>query len=329
MMRVAILTSGGDSPGMNAAIRAAVRCGTAAGLEPIGVRRGFNGLIDGDLWPLDNRSVGGIMERGGTILRTARSQAFRTPEGQARAVKTARQNGIDGVIVIGGNGSLHGAQCLERHGLPTLGIPASIDNDVPGTTMSLGVDTALNTVVECLNRIRDTAVSHERAFVIEVMGRKSGYIALNAGLAGGAEIVLLPEIPLSMSDIMTRVRDGINRGKTHSVIVVAEGFWPTDVPAQSISPGRLIAGALEETETIESRLTILGHLQRGGSPTAFDRLLACRFGEAAVAWLGDGTSGVYTGAVGREIGAVPFTELDEPPEQVNLAMVRLANTLAH
>ena len=329
MMRMAMLTSGGDAPGMNAAIRALVRCGTDAGMEMFGIGRGFNGLIDGDLRPLDNRAVGGIMERGGTILRSARSAAFRTPEGQAEALRQIEAHRLDGLVVIGGNGYLRGARWLSAQGIPTVGIPASIDNDVPGTARSLGVDTAVNTVVECLNRLRDTAVAHERAFVIEVMGRASGYIALNAGLGGGAEIILLPEIPQSMSDLVQQVCGGVAKGKRHSVIVVAEGFRPSDHPNAGKSPGQLIVDTLESDGTLECRLTILGHLQRGGSPSAFDRLLACRFGEAAVTWLGEGRVGVYAGLVGQEIAPVPMTSLDLPCTNVDLSLYRLAQILAH
>ena len=282
MKRIGVLTSGGDAPGMNAAIRAAIRCGTSAGFSLFGIERGFAGLIEGDVIPLDNRSVGGIIERGGTILRSARSQAFRTHEGQQQALSTIRKHSLDGLIVIGGNGSLRGAQWLSEHGVPTVGIPASIDNDIPESTMSIGVDSALNTVVECLDRLRDTAIAHARVFVVEVMGRESGYIALMGGLAGGAEIILLPEMPESLQDIGHRIQSGMTLGKSHSIVVVAEGFTPTDAPPSTSSSAREICNHLDALGTVESRLTILGHLQRGGSPSAFDRILASRFGEAAI-----------------------------------------------
>ena len=328
-MRIGILTSGGDAPGMNAAIRAAVRCGTDLGLEMVGVRRGFDGLIDGDFIPLDNRAVGGIIERGGTILRTARSAEFLTPEGREKALEQIDRNSLDGLIVIGGNGSLRGARWLSEEGVNTVGIPASIDNDIPHTTMAMGVDTALNTVVESLNKIRDTAISHGRAFVVEVMGRKSGYIALMGGLAGGAEVVLIPEVPLSLDDVARTVADGLRRGKRHSIIVVAEGFTPTDRPLDGESAGRTVTAHLEGMGTIETRLTILGHVQRGGSPTAFDRILACRLAEAAVRWLADGKSGVFAGLDRDKVVAVPLSGMDEEPANVDLSLYRLVSVLAH
>lgn len=328
-MRIGIVTSGGDAPGMNAAIRAAVRYGTSRGLEMIGVQRGFDGLMEGDFLPLDNRAVGGIIERGGTILRTARSTAFLTPEGQGKALEQIRRGSLEGLIIIGGNGSLRGARWLSEHGVETIGIPASIDNDIPRTVMAMGVDTALNTVIESLDRIRDTAISHGRAFVVEVMGRKTGYIALMGGLAGGAEVVLIPEVPLSLDDIVRTVADGLRRGKHHSIIVVAEGFSPTDRPHEGESAGRVVASHLERAGTIETRLTILGHVQRGGSPTAFDRILACRLAEAAVDWLADGEGGVFAGLDRDRVVPVPFDVMDEEPGNVDLGLYRLVDVLAH
>jgi 6-phosphofructokinase 1 len=328
-VRLALLTSGGDAPGMNAAIRAIVRCGTERGEKMFGVHRGFSGLIDGEIEPLDNRAVGGIIERGGTMLRSARSAAFATARGRASALASIEGHALDGLIVVGGNGSLRGARWLQEQGVPTVGIPASIDNDVPRTQMSIGVDTALNTVVDALNRIRDTAVAHERAFVIEVMGRTSGYIALHGGLAGGAEVILLPESRLALADVVESVCAGVRKGKRHSIIVVAEGFEPTDLPDLKPSPGRAVAHALEENGTVDTRLTILGHLQRGGSPTAFDRILACRFAEAAVEWLIDGQTGIYAGLDAGRLVPVPFAAIEESCQNVDLDLLRLANVLAH
>ena len=327
--RIGLLTSGGDAPGMNAAIRAIVRTATEHGIVVVGVRHGYEGLIQGDVEPLDNRAVGGIIERGGTILRSARSAAFLTEEGQAQALSTVADQRLDGLIVVGGNGSLAGARWLDDHGVPTVGIPASIDNDVPETAMAIGVDTALNTVVECLNRIRDTAVAHERAFVVEVMGRKSGFIALTGGLAGGAEIVLLPEFPVALSDIAERVLAGVKLGKKHSIIVVAEGFVPTDEALDGRSPGRAITSYLEGCGTLETRLTILGHLLRGGSPSAFDRVLANRLAEAAVDWLSEGTHGRMAAWVGGSVVPVPFDRLDAPCHNVDPKLLRLVDIVAH
>lgn len=314
---------------MNAAIRSVVRCGTELGLDMLGVRRGFNGLIESDVVPLDNRAVGGIVERGGTMLLSARSEAFLTPEGQGKALAEIRRQRLDGLVVIGGNGSLRGARWLDENGVCAVGIPASIDNDIPRTDMSIGVDTALNTVVEALTRVRDTAVAHERAFVIEVMGRTSGYIALMGGLAGGAEVVLLPEMSMTLSDVVERVSEGVRKGKRHSIIVVAEGFAPTDLPDASRSPGRAVADALQQDGTVETRLTILGHLQRGGSPSASDRMLACRLGQAAATWQAKRETGTYAGLVGKRIAPVPLGAVEETCRNVDLDLLRLADVLAH
>ena len=329
MKRIGVLTSGGDAPGMNAAIRAAIRCGTSLGFSLFGIERGYAGLIGGQVKPLDNRSVGGLIERGGTILCTARSQAFREHDGQQQALSTIRKHALDGLIVIGGNGSLRGAQWLSEHGVPTVGIPASIDNDIPGSTMAIGVDTALNTVVECLDRLRDTAISHARAFVVEVMGRESGYIALMGGLAGGAEIILLPAMAESLRDIERRVQNGMALGKSHSVIVVAEGFTPRDYPSPSTSSARDICNHLDALGTVESRITILGHLQRGGSPSAFDRILASRFGEAAIRAFASDTPSSMMVYDGRNVLAVPYAKLDEPCSNVDAAILKLADIVAH
>ena len=328
-MRIGLLTSGGDAPGMNASIRAVVRTGTAQGHEMFGIYRGYTGLIEGEIERLDNRAVSGIIERGGTILRSARSQAFLTDEGQEQALRSIAKHRLDAVIIIGGNGSLRGARRLHQLGVQTIGVPASIDNDVSHTAMAIGVDTALNTVVECLNRIRDTAVSHERAFVIEVMGRESGYIALMGGMAGGAELVLIPERPIPLASIVRDVRTGIDAGKRHSILCVAEGFMPPEGVPVGVSVGRAITSHLESEAKIESRLTVLGHLQRGGSPSAFDRILACRLGAAAVAWCGEGRSGQMAGLVGQEIAPIDFDRLDDPCDNVDQAIHRLAYQVAN
>jgi 6-phosphofructokinase 1 len=262
------------------------------------------------------------------MLRTARSSAFLTAEGQRQALETIRAERITSLLVIGGNGSFRGAKWLADQGVPTIGIPASIDNDVPGTAMAIGVDTALNTVVECLNRIRDTALAHERAFVVEVMGRKSGYIALMGGLAGGAEIILPPEVPASLEEVAERVVAGIRKGKHHSIIIVAEGFVPTDEELGERSPGRTVAAYLERAGTIETRLTILGHLLRGGSPTAFDRLLASRFAEAAVELVADGKQALMTGLVDGRIEALPLDTIEEECLNVDRELLKLSDLIA-
>ena len=330
MARIGVLTSGGDAPGMNAAIRAAVRCGTGLGFEMIGVRHGFSGLIERDLIPLDNFAVSGIIERGGTMLRSARCPAFLTEVGQNRALATIEQERFDGLVIIGGNGSLKGARWLHQQGIPTVGIPASIDNDIYGTAMAIGVDTALNTIVESLNRIRDTAVSHERAFVVEVMGRKSGYIALMGGLAGGAEIVLIPEVAMKTVEVVTKIKAGLKKGKRHSIIVVAEGFRPQDTPEdEKRSAGRIVSDALQNEGTIEPRLSILGHLQRGGSPTAFDRIFASRSGRAAVHLIKKGKSGVMTALSGQTITTLPLSKIDREDRNVDLEIYKLIDEIAN
>ena len=274
-MRVGILTSGGDAPGMNAAVRAAVRRGWELGLELFGIRRGYAGLIEGDLSPLTPRDVGGIIEYGGTFLHTARCPAFLTEEGRRRALETIEREGLDALIVIGGEGSLQGARWLSDQGVNVVGIPASIDNDIEGTELAIGVDTAVNTVVWALNRIRDTALAHERVFLVEVMGRESGYIALMGGLAGGAELVLVPEVKVTLEEVAQRVAALYRKGKHHSIVVVAEGV------TAKLGSVEVIANFLRERTNLEVRVTVLGHLQRGGSPTATDRILASRFGALA------------------------------------------------
>jgi 6-phosphofructokinase 1 len=330
MPRIGVLTSGGDAPGMNAAIRAAVRCGTGLGLEMVGIKRGFSGLIEGDLVPLDNFAVSGIIERGGTMLRSARCPEFLTEAGQIRALATIKADRLDGLVVIGGNGSLKGARWLHQAGVPSVGIPASIDNDIHGTAMAIGVDTALNTVVDSLNRIRDTAVSHDRAFVVEVMGRKSGYIALMGGLAGGAEIVLIPEVPMTAVEVTAKIKAGLKKGKRHSIIVVAEGFRPQGIPPdEQRSAGRIVSHFLEKEGSIEPRLTILGHLQRGGSPTAFDRILASQSGRAAVYLIKNGKSGVMTALSGQEITSLPLAKIDREDRNVDLEIYKLIDEIAN
>jgi 6-phosphofructokinase 1 len=270
--RIAVLTSGGDAPGMNAAIRAVVRKSIYHQLEIFGVQRGYAGLINREIIPLELGSVADIIHRGGTILRTARSQSFQTTKGQEKAGAYLRERGIEGVVVIGGDGSFRGARVLEEMGFFTVGIPATIDNDIPCTDFCIGFDTAVNTVTDAINKVRDTATSHERTYVIEVMGRDTGHIALAAGLAGGAESIIIPEVPFSIEEVCSRLLRGVKRGKRHSVILVAEGA------ANAVSVGQGIKRLLQ----MEVRVIILGHLQRGGTPSAFDRILASRMGGRAV-----------------------------------------------
>ena len=292
MKRIAVLTSGGDAPGMNAAVRAVVRAGLDKHVEVFGIRQAYQGLLSGDMALLSSREVSGILQRGGTVLQTARNAEFKTLQGQKKGRRRLNENGIEGVIVIGGDGSMRGALALHKMGMPVIGIPASIDNDIWGTDTSIGVDTALNTILDAVDRLRDTATSHSRAFVVEVMGRDCGYLAVMAGILGGAEIVVTPENGVTMDAIATALEDAYLRGKTHAIAVLAEG-----APYQ----GPELAHYLEQKHIgFEIRLTILGHTQRGGSPTAFDRLLATRMGVYAVDLLLSGESGKMVARVGRE-----------------------------
>ncbi len=301
MKRVAVMTSGGDAQGMNAAIRAVVRSGLQQNVEVYGIRQAFSGLLSGDMSALTSREVSGILQRGGTILQTARNEEFKTPQGQRKAIRRLNEHDIEGVIVIGGDGSLRGAMTLHQHGIKVIGIPASIDNDIWGTNISIGVDTALNTILDALDRLKDTATSHNRAFIIETMGRNSGYLALMASILGGAEVVITPERSVSMEDVAVQLEDAYIRGKSHAIAVVAEGApYKTTELADYLNEKRL---------GFEIRLTILGHVQRGGRPTAFDRLLATRMGVRAFEWLNEGKSGVMVGLEGKELIPVDLEEV--------------------
>lgn len=281
MKKIAVLTSGGDAPGMNAAVRAVVRAALYKGIGVYGVYRGYNGLINGDLEEMSLRSVSDTIHRGGTVLYTARSPEFRTEEGIQKAVKTCREHGIEGVVVIGGDGSFRGAQDLSRHGISCIGIPGTIDNDIACCEQTIGYDTAMNTAMELVDKLRDTSQSHDRCSVVEVMGRHAGYIALNVGIAVGATSILVPEIPYDFEkDVMDRIRATAVTGKKHFIIVVAEGVGHVTELAEKI----------EAESGIESRATILGHVQRGGSPTLRDRVLASRMGYEAVQLLEAGKS---------------------------------------
>src|SRR5690606_16559435 len=253
MKRIAVMTSGGDAPGMNAAIRAVVRTGLEYGMEVYGVRQAYTGCLNGDFELLTSREVSGILQRGGTILQTARNEEFKTLQGQRRALRRLNEHGIEGMVVIGGDGSLRGALALHQHGFPVVGVPGSIDNDIWGTDMSIGVDTALNTIIDALDRIRDTATSHKRAFLIEVMGRNCGYLALMAGILGGAEVVITPERHVSMEEVAEALIDAYVRGKTHAVAIIAEG-----APYSTTE----LAAILEKRKDVrfEIRLSILGHM---------------------------------------------------------------------
>ncbi|QUL99065.1 MAG: 6-phosphofructokinase [Candidatus Fermentithermobacillus carboniphilus] len=317
-LKIGVLTSGGDAPGMNAAIRAVVRRAISLGLEVYGIRRGYDGLLDGDMYPMNVSSVADIIHRGGTILHTARSERFMQPEGQDLAAARIRGAGLYGVIVIGGEGSFRGMVELNRRGVRAVGVPGTIDNDIPYTDYSIGFDTAVNTGVEAVNRLRDTATSHERIFVVETMGRHSGQLALAVGVAGGAESILIPEVPLEIEEICSRLRRGLERGKKHSIIVVAEGA----------GKGFDVARQIEQCMGTEIRVTVLGHVQRGGTPTAFDRLLASRLGAKAVDVLYEGGSGLMIGIRGTELVTTPMEKVLEGKKEIDMELYRLAEDLA-
>lgn len=318
MKRIGVLTSGGDSPGMNAAIRAVVRKAIYYELEVYGIYYGYSGLISGNIKKLEIGSVGDIIHRGGTMLYTARCEEFKTPEGQRKAIEQLNRFGIEGVIVIGGDGSFRGAQKLMEHGFPTVGIPGTIDNDIAGTDYTIGFDTALNTIIDAIDKIRDTATSHERTYVVEVMGRHAGDLALWSGLADGAESILIPEEPYDMEQIVARLKRGHMRGKKHSIIIVAEGA------GSGVDIGRKI----KEETNLETRVTVLGHIQRGGSPTASDRVLASRLGAKAVELLVKGEKGRMVGIKNNRLHDIALDDALHQTHRVDSEMYKLSQELS-
>ena len=320
MKRIAVMTSGGDAPGMNAAIRAVVRTALHYKIDVYGIRQAYAGLLNGDMHLMTSRDVSGILQKGGTILQTARNEEFKTAQGQRKALRRLNENGIEGIIVIGGDGSLRGAMALERIGIPVVGIPASIDNDIYGTSMSIGVDTALNTILDALDRLRDTATSHNRAFLIEVMGRNCGYLALMSGILGGAEVVITPEKAPPIEDVAMQMGDAYIRGKSHAIAVIAEGA-PYKI-------NELLDYLNNKNLGFEIRLTILGHTQRGGNPTAFDRLLATRMGVNAVERLCANEHNIMVGLNGREIVPVPLEDATTKDREIGEDYYRMEHILS-
>jgi 6-phosphofructokinase 1 len=305
---------------MNAAIRAVVRTAFTNNLNVIGINNGYEGLINGEFHPMDERSVGGILQRGGTILLTSRSKRFMEPSGQRDAIRKMNEASMDALIVIGGEGSMNGAHALSQKGVRVIGIPGSIDNDIWGTNIAIGTDTAMNTIMEAVDKLRDTASSHQRAFLIETMGRNCGYLAVMAGIVCGAEMVLIPEVPVTSEDVAAAVEDAYQRGKTHAIIIVAEGA--------TISTTDLAAKIDGMDLGFKTRMTILGHIQRGGSPTAYDRLLASRMGVKAVEALMEGKSGVMTGLKGKGIDFIPLADVISNKRKVNMEYYHMAKVLA-
>jgi 6-phosphofructokinase 1 len=321
MKHIAVLTSGGDAPGMNAAIRAVVRTAIYEKLRISASYKGYQGLIDNNIEELGPRSVANIIQRGGTILKTARCMPFYEPEGRAIAAKHLKKRGIEGLVIIGGDGSFRGATKLhEEHGFAVVGIPGTIDNDIYGTDVSIGFNTAMNIALDAIDRLRDTAASHDRLFLVEVMGRHSGHIALNVGVAGGAEAILLPETKMGPDQIIDLVVKAKERGKSSSIIVVAEGAYP--------------GGALELQKQLEARCgyevrtSILGHMQRGGSPSTRDRVLASRLGYMAVQGLMQGKSGVMVGVDKRGTVFVPLKQVFEKKKDIDKQLYEIAKVLA-
>jgi len=316
-----VLTSGGDAPGMNACIRAIVRCGIAQGLEVIGIRRGYLGLLESDFVKLGSRAVANIIHRGGTFLETARCDEMKTAEGIKKAVETLQRENIEGLITIGGDGTFRGAAALaEAGGIKVIGVPGTIDNDVYGTDYAIGFDTAINTALDAIDRIRDTAGSLQRPFFIEVMGRNRGFIALDVGIAGGAEHILIPEIETKVEELSRDMRRSFERGKKSSIVVVAEGD-----EAGGVFP---IAQQVWERLKLDYRICVLGHIQRGGSPTARDRILASTLGAASVDALINGKSGYMVGELKGEIVLTPLNETWEKRKELDDNLLRLIKALS-
>ncbi len=322
LKKIAVLTSGGDAPGMNAAVRAVTRGALAQGWEVFGVRNGYAGLVVDTLEPLLARDVGGIVQRGGTFLGSARSPEFKEPSGRAAALRNLASRGIDALVVIGGNGSQTGSAALEREGFQVVGVASTIDNDLYGTDVSIGCDTAINITLEAIDRLRTTASSHQRAFAVETMGRHCGYIALMAGIAGGAEVIALPESEITPAQVAERLRAGYQRGKTHALAVIAEGA--------RCGVKELMQHYAEQRGSIgfELRVTRLGHVVRGGTPSAADRVLATRLGAAAVEQLARGEHGVLVGSLCSEIAATPLAQVAGRTRPADARLLELARVMA-
>ena len=318
MKTIGVLTSGGDAPGMNAAIRSIVRAAAYMGMTVKGIKRGYNGLIENNIVDLDIRSVSDIIQRGGTVLYTARCPRFTTEEGMQEAIKNCKVNGIEGLIVIGGDGSFRGARDLSLRGIPCIGIPGTIDNDIPSTEYTIGFDTAMNTVVEMVDKLRDTACSHERCSVVEVMGHGAGDIALQCGLAVGATAIIVPEIGFDLQNVIDKILETQKNGRNHFIIVVSEG----------LCDATQLAKLLQEATGIETRATILGHIQRGGNPTLRDRVVASKMGYAAVELLSKGVGNRVIGLKDNKIVDYDIFEALNMVKSFDQETYRLANTIS-
>ncbi len=325
MKRIGVVTSGSDGPGFNPCLRAAVRIAIDLGVEVVGFRHGFAGLVTGEFGELSARSVGGIIGKGGTFLGTLPAPEFKARRGQLDALRNLNEAEIDGLVIIGGDGSMRGAQQLHELGFPVIGVPGTVENDVPGTDIAIGVDTALNTALNSIDRIKDTASSQQRAFLVEVMGRESGYLALMSGIAGGAEMVCIPEVAFEPEDVARIVTQAYINGKSHCIIVLAEGArYNASAVAAYLEKRRE-----EEQAGFSVEVTILGHIQRGGSPSAFDRVLATRLGAAAARFLIEGHRGEMVGIAGNDVVTTPLKEVTGRHKPVDVNMLQLGEALAH
>ena len=323
MKRIAVFTSGGDAPGMNACIRAVVRGAVYHGIDVFGIRRGYNGMINGDIFQMSSHSVSNIVQRGGTILKSARSKEFMTPEGRGKAFEQLKKFDIEGLVAIGGNGTFTGATLFyDEYGIPTVGAPGTIDNDLYGTDYTIGFDTAVNTALEAIDKIRDTADSHDRIFFIEVMGRDSGYIAIQSGIAGGAEMVMVPEVLTPISEVVEALKSGWSRQKSSSIVVIAEG--------EEAGVATEIAEKIRQQvdSNMDMRVTTLGHIQRGGIPTAYDRILASRLGLGALEGLMNGEKNVMAGVVNNELVYTPFRDTIRLPKPISEDLLRMVKILS-
>lgn len=322
MRKIAVLTSGGDAPGMNAAIRATVRTGLSHGWEMFGIRNGYAGLIAGDITQLRAREVGGIIQRGGTMLGSARCREFETEQGQLKALEQLRQRGIDGLVVIGGNGSQTGAHALSQRGFPVVGVASTIDNDLSGTDVTIGVTSAIDVALEAIDRLKVTGTSHQRAFLVEVMGRKCGYLALMAGLAGGADAIVIPEQEIDVESVAELLRAAYANGKPHAIVVVAEG---------ARNNAEELAGYFHQHHErlgFDLRVTKLGHVQRGVAPGAYDRLLGTLLGAAATEQLAQGSHGLLVGMINGAVATTPLAEVVNRKKPLDLRLLELAQVLA-
>lgn len=319
--KIGVLTSGGDSPGMNACIRAVVRSAIYYKIEVVGIMRGYAGMINGDMIEMNISSVSNIIQRGGTILKTARSEEFKTPEGRKKAAENLHKWGIDGLVAIGGDGTYRGASIFnQEYGIGVIGAPGTIDNGIHGTDYTIGYDTATNIALEAVDRLRDTAASHERIFFVEVMGRDTGFIALDVGVAGGAEAILIPETSTDIDKMSRVLADGRKRGKSSSIVIVAEG--------DEAGGAYKIAEKIKKRTGLDYRVTILGHVQRGGSPTVRDRVLASKLGAAAVEALKDGMTGMMVGEIHGKVELTPLETIWTQKDEVDMNLYRLAEMLA-